>query len=97
MSKVKPLNGHIIVRPIEEDEQMYGNIALPNLGQENSKLGEVLETSMLQNPNTDNIVPCPIKKGDIVFVPPMGATKIYVDHEELWVLPFTMITSILIK
>jgi co-chaperonin GroES (HSP10) len=97
MSKIKAINGHIVLRPVEEEEQMYGNIALPDLGHQQQKIGEVLETSNLQSHNTDHIIDCPVKKGDLVFVPPMGATKVSVDEKEFWVIPFTMISAILIK
>ena len=33
MSKLKPVNGNVILRPIEEQEMMSGNIIIPDMGQ----------------------------------------------------------------
>jgi co-chaperonin GroES (HSP10) len=32
MSKLRPVNGNVILRPIEEEEQMAGNIIIPDMG-----------------------------------------------------------------
>ena len=32
MRKLTPFNDRVIVRPIEEDEQLYGNIIVPDMG-----------------------------------------------------------------
>ena len=43
MSKVlTPFNDRVIIKPIEEDEQMYGNIVIPDLGKERPEMGEVI-------------------------------------------------------
>ena len=43
MSTLTPLNGHIILKPIEEQEQMAGNIIIPDLGKEKPEVGEVVD------------------------------------------------------
>ena len=43
MSKtLTPFNDRVIIKPIEEDEQMYGNIVIPDLGKERPEMGEVI-------------------------------------------------------
>ena len=34
MDKLTPLNGNVIIKPIEFEEQTYGNIVIPDLGKE---------------------------------------------------------------
>jgi len=34
MSKLNPLNGYLVLKPIEEEEQTVGNIIIPDLGKE---------------------------------------------------------------
>jgi len=96
MSELIPLQGHVIMRPIEEQDNMYGNIALPNMN-ENYKLAEVINTSDLYNYNTDNVVKCNLEIGDIVYVPSMGGNIINLEGEELWVIPFSNIQAKLKK
>jgi co-chaperonin GroES (HSP10) len=54
MSKLNPLNGYLVLKPIEEEEQTVGNIIIPDLGKERPELGEVIATSRVYNYNSDN-------------------------------------------
>ena len=43
MSKeLKPTNDRILLQPIDEGEQTYGNIVIPDMGKEKPELGVVL-------------------------------------------------------
>ena len=42
MSKLRPVNGNVILRPIEEEEQMAGNIIIPDMGKERPEMGEII-------------------------------------------------------
>mgnify|MGYP003652247403 CR=1 FL=1 len=48
MSKIRPLNGHVVIRPIEEEEQTYGNIVVPDMGREKPEMGEVIKYLFLK-------------------------------------------------
>ena len=51
MSKLKPVNGNVILRPIEEEEQMSGNIIIPDMGKERPDMGEIVAISEVYNFN----------------------------------------------
>ncbi len=55
MSKLKPVNGNVILRPIEEEEQMAGNIIIPDMGKERPEMGEIVALSPVYNFITENI------------------------------------------
>ena len=43
MSKqLLPTNDRILLKPIDEGEQTYGNIVIPDMGKEKPEMGEVL-------------------------------------------------------
>ena len=42
MKQLQPTNDRILLKPIDEGEQMYGNIVVPDMGKEKPELGEVL-------------------------------------------------------
>ena len=67
MSKLQPLNGYLILRPAEEEEQMYGNIVIPDLGKEKPEMGEVVATSSTYNFNSDKFVDFSVTKGDKIL------------------------------
>ena len=49
MSKLNPKNGFAVLKPIEEQEQTYGNIVIPDLGKERPEMGEVIAVSQTYN------------------------------------------------
>ena len=85
MSKLQPLNGYLILRPIEEDEQTYGNIVIPDLGKERPEMGEVVAVSGTYNYNSDTLVPSALTVGDKVLIPKLGSLRITVEGDEYFI------------
>ncbi len=85
MSKLSPLNGYVVIRPIEEEETMYGNIVIPDLGKERPEMGEVVATSATYNYNSDTFVESQLKVGDKVLIPKLGSVRITVENEEYYI------------
>jgi chaperonin GroES len=95
MSNLKPVNGNVILRPIENEEETIGNIIIPDMGQELPDIGEVVSVSELYNFNLGEYLPSIVKKGMKVLIPKMGAQKIKVDNQDYWITNQTSILSIL--
>lgn len=85
MSKLQPLNGYIVLKPIEEDEQMYGNIVIPDLGKERPEMGEVVATSTTYNFHSDKEILSALSIGDKVLIPKLGSVRISVDSEDYYI------------
>jgi chaperonin GroES len=85
MSKLQPLNGYLILRPIEEEEQTYGNIVIPDLGKERPEMGEVVATSGTYNYNSDTLVSSNLAVGDRVLIPKLGSLRITVEGDEYFI------------
>ena len=85
MSKLTPLNGYVIIKPIEEDEQTYGNIVIPDLGKEKPEMGEVVATSGTYNYHSDTLVPSVLAIGDRVLIPKLGSLRITVEGDEYFI------------
>ena len=85
MSKLSPLNGYVVIKPIEEEETMYGNIVIPDLGKERPEMGEVIATSATYNYNSDTFVESQLKVGDKVLIPKLGSVRITVENEEYYI------------
>ena len=84
-SKLAPLNGYLILRPIEEEEQTYGNIVIPDLGKEKPEMGEVVATSPTYNYNSDTFVQSNLQIGDKVLIPKLGSLRITVEGDEYFI------------
>nr|ASN63826.1 co-chaperonin GroES [uncultured virus] len=95
MSKLNPVNGNVILRPIENEEETIGNIIIPDMGQELPDIGEVVAVSNIYNFHTGEYIPSFIKKGMKVLLPKIGAQRIKIDNQDYWITNQTSILSIL--
>ena len=94
MDKLTPLNGNVIIKPIEFEEQTYGNIVIPDLGKEKPEIGEVIATSSIFNWHTGQDVLSQLVVGQKVLIPKMGSVKITVDGEDYIVTKETEILAV---
>lgn len=85
MSKLTPMNGNIILKPIETQEETYGNIIIPDLGKERPEMAEVVETSRTYNWNTGEYVNTQLEIGDKVLIPKLGGMKITIEGEDFFI------------
>jgi len=85
MSKLRPVNGNVILRPIEEEEQIAGNIIIPDMGKERPEMGEIVAISNVYNFNKGEYAPTTLEVGMKVLIPKMGAQAITIDGEEYYI------------
>lgn len=84
--KLLPTNDRILLRPIDEGEQTYGNIVIPDMGKEKPEMGEVLAIGpgrLSEHNQLITVRSC--KVGDIVLVPKIGTLRIDFDGEEYYI------------
>ena len=77
----------MIVKPIEADEEQYGNIIVPDMGNEKNQMGEVVAVGPGKPTITGEFIKTILSVGDIVVLPTQGFTKLPYDGEEYWVGP----------
>jgi chaperonin GroES len=94
MSKLKPVNGNIVLRPVEEEEQMAGNIIIPDMGKERPDMGEIIAIAPVYNFNKGEYLTSVLKVGMKVLIPKMGAQSITIDGEEYYITAQSSVLSI---
>ncbi|NDE80832.1 MAG: co-chaperone GroES [Actinobacteria bacterium] len=94
MNKLTPLNGYVILKPIETQEETFGNIIIPDLGKERPEMGEVVATSLTYNFNTDTHVESKLVEGNIVLIPKLGSQRIVLDGQDYFICKETDIFAI---
>ena len=94
MSKLKPVNGNVILLPIEGGETMAGNIVLPDMGKERPDMGEIIAISPIYNFNKGEYVPTVLEVGMKVLIPKMGAQSLTIDGEEYYITAQNSVLSI---
>lgn len=88
MSKaLTPFNDRVIIRPIEEDEQMYGSIVIPDLGKERPEMGEVIAVGPGRQTEFGQFIKVNAKVGDIVLIPKIGSLRVDFEGEEYFITP----------
>ena len=76
-----PLNDKIVILPLEEGEQMYGNIIVPDAGQEKPEMGTVLAVGPGRVSTNGVLIENKLRKGQTVMVPKFGAQKVEIENE----------------
>jgi co-chaperonin GroES (HSP10) len=85
--KLEALYNAVIVEPLELEEISYGNIIVPDLGNEKNKLGKVVTIGKGYYSVTGRYIETILKVGDIVILPTMGFSKLEHEGKEYWVGP----------
>ena len=76
-----PLGDKIIILPQDEGEQMYGNIVVPDTGQEKPEIGTVLAVGPGRVSTDGTLIPNRIEVGVTVMVPKFGAQTVNLENE----------------
>ncbi len=86
MKSIYPTNDRILVKPIDEGEQTYGSIVIPDMGKEKPEIGEVLAVGPGRLSEYGKMIPIrSCKIGDIVMVPKIGTLRIDFEGEEFYI------------
>ena len=78
---IEPLGDRVVILPLEEEEQMYGNIIVPDGGQDKPEIGTVMAVGEGRVTNDGAIIQNQLKKGQIVMVPKFGAQIVVIENE----------------
>ena len=82
--KITPLGDRVLVKPIEEDEQVKGGIIIPDSAKEKPTTAEVLA---LGNGKKDGEThEFSVKAGDRVIISKYGGTQVKLDDVEYTIL-----------
>jgi chaperonin GroES len=75
----------VLIKPIEEDEQMYGNIVIPDMGKERPEMGQVIAVGPGRQSEFGQYIRVNAKVGDIVLVPKIGTIRIEFEGDEYYI------------
>ena len=95
MSKLIPQNGNVIIKPIEEQEQTYGNIVVPDMGKEKANVMTVISISDTYNWHTGEYYKSKLQPGQKVIVTSLGGSRVSIDGEDYFIYKETEILSVL--
>jgi len=73
--KLEALFDAVIVKPVEEEETMYGSIVVPDAGKDRNEKGVVVAVGPGKPTATGHSINTIIKEGDLVILPTKGFSK----------------------
>jgi chaperonin GroES len=95
MKQLKATFNAVIVKPREENEAMYGNIVVPDLGKEKALIGTIVSVGPGQPSFSGDFIPTSLKVGMEVMLPALGPNKIELEGQEYWVCPENQVLAII--
>jgi chaperonin GroES len=86
MAGIRPLHDRVVVKRIEEGEQIRGGIIIPDSAKEKPQEGEVVAVGNGKVLNSGERVPLDVKEGDRVLFGKYSGNEIKVDGEDYLIM-----------
>lgn len=83
--KLSPLADRVVIRPLEETEQMRGGLYIPDTAKEKPQQGEVIAVGPGRIEKGDH-VKMEVKVGDKVLYGKYSGTEVTIDNETLLIV-----------
>jgi chaperonin GroES len=85
-TNIQPLHDRVIVKCIEEGEQVRGGIIIPDSAKEKPQEGEVIATGLGKYKEDGSRQALDVKTGDRILFGKYGGSDIKVDGEDLLIM-----------
>jgi chaperonin GroES len=83
--KIQPLADRVVIRPLEETEQMKGGLYIPDTAKEKPMQGEIIAVGPGRIEKGER-VPMDLKVGNRVLYGKYSGTEVKLDDEELLII-----------
>ncbi len=93
--KIQPLGDRVLVKAIEEKEQIKGGIIIPDAAKEKSLEAEVVALGTGRTKDDGSKIPFEVKVGDKVLISKYGGSEVTVGAEKFTLLREDDIVAIL--
>jgi chaperonin GroES len=84
--KIQPLGDRVLVKAIEEKEQVKGGIIIPDSAKEKPQEAEVIALGTGKKDDNGKVIPFEVKVGDKVLVSKYGGTEVKIGDEKFSLL-----------
>ncbi|MEK6611810.1 MAG: co-chaperone GroES [Gemmatimonadota bacterium] len=84
-SKVAPLSDRVVIKALEETEQMRGGLYIPDTAKEKPQMGEIIAVGPGRYED-GKLVPMSVKVGDKVLYGKYSGTEVTIETEQYLIL-----------
>jgi chaperonin GroES len=82
MANIKPIGDRVLVKHVEEKEQVRGGIIIPDSAKEKPQEAEVVALGTGKRDEKGAVQPFEVKVGDIVLISKYGGTEVKIDDKK---------------
>ena len=83
---IKPLGDRVLVKPVEEEEQVRGGIIIPDTAKEKPQQGEIIAVGPGKTTEDGNAISMNVKAGQIVMYGKYAGTDVKIDGAEYLIM-----------
>ena len=94
-TKIQPLSDRVVVRPLEEAEQMRGGLYIPDTAKEKPQQGEIMAVGPGRVSDQGERIAPDVKTGDRVLYGKYSGTEVTVDGEQYLILRESDVLAVL--
>jgi chaperonin GroES len=80
--KIKPIGDRVLVKHLEEKEQVRGGIIIPDSAKEKPQEAEVIASAPARKDEDGKVHPFEVKVGDRVLDQKYGGTEVKIDEQK---------------
>ncbi len=94
-AKIQPLGDRVLVKTVEEKEQIKGGIFIPDSAKEKPQEAKVIALGTGKIDDDGKRVPFDVKVGDVVLTSKYGGTEVKIDDVEYKILSSSDILAVI--
>ncbi len=84
--KIRPLYDRIVVKRIEQQEQMHGGLYIPDSAKEKPQEGEVVAVGKGKRLEDGKVIPLDVKPGDRILFGKYSGNEIKIDGQDYMIM-----------
>ena len=84
--KIRPLYDRIVVKRVEQKEQMQGGLYIPDSAKEKPQEGEVVAVGKGKRMEDGKVIPLDVQAGDRILFGKYSGSDIKIDNEEYMIM-----------
>lgn len=85
-TKVQPLGDRVVIKPLEETEEMRGGLYIPDTAKEKPQQGRVIAVGPGRHNDTGERIPMELKAGQKVLYGKYSGTEVTLGDDELLII-----------
>jgi len=94
---LRPLGFRVLVRRLDTEEKLKGGILLPDTAKKKQEQAEVIALGTGKKDKSGNIVPIPVKVGDVILMEKYSGQEVTLNDHEYTILKADEIIAIIEK